>query len=87
MTIRVLSLISMAQLIVRNLEKRVVSALRARAARNGRSAEEEHRHILREALFGRRPRRNLKDLIRAMPNVGKDSDFARRSDRGRKVRL
>lgn len=40
----------MATLTVRNLEDRVVRALRLRAAENGRSAEAEHREILRTAL-------------------------------------
>jgi plasmid stability protein len=42
----------MAQLTVRNLPPAVVSALKARAARAGRSAEAEHRRILEEALSG-----------------------------------
>jgi plasmid stability protein len=42
----------MAQLIVRDLDEDVVRALKARAARNGRSAEAEHRRIL-EAALGR----------------------------------
>ena len=40
----------MAQLIVRNLEEDVVRELKLRAVRHGRSAEEEHREILRQAL-------------------------------------
>ena len=47
----------MAQLIVRNLEDDVVQALRIRAAQHGRSAESEHRELLREALLG--PRNQL----------------------------
>lgn len=42
----------MAQLTVRNVPPSVVSALKARAARSGRSAEAEHRRILEEALSG-----------------------------------
>ncbi len=42
----------MAQLIVRNLEEEVVEALKVRAAAHGRSAEAEHRQILRTALRG-----------------------------------
>jgi plasmid stability protein len=44
----------MAQLIVRDLDEDVVTALKARAARNGRSAEAEHRRILEAALRGER---------------------------------
>lgn len=40
----------MAQLIVRNLEEGVKVRLRRRAARHGRSMEEEARDILRDAL-------------------------------------
>ena len=42
----------MAQLTVRNISNEVVSALKKRAAANGRSAEAEHRALLRAALLG-----------------------------------
>ena len=42
----------MAQLIVRDLDERVVAALKARAARNGRSTEAEHRRILEAVTAG-----------------------------------
>ena len=42
----------MATLTVRNLEEDVVRRLRIRAAENRRSAEAEHREILRTALAG-----------------------------------
>ena len=42
----------MATLTVRSLGDDVVRALRMRAAENGRSAEAEHREILRLALTG-----------------------------------
>lgn len=41
----------MGQLVVRNLEDGVVDALKARAAAHGRSAEAEHRELLRRALL------------------------------------
>ena len=41
----------MAQLIVRNLEDDIVAALKARASTHNRSAEAEHRAILRDALL------------------------------------
>lgn len=41
----------MAQLTVRKLSEEVVGALKRRAAANGRSAEAEHRAILRETLL------------------------------------
>jgi plasmid stability protein len=40
----------MAQLVVRNIEESVKSRLRRRAARRGRSMEEEVRDILRDAV-------------------------------------
>jgi antitoxin FitA len=40
----------MAQLTVRNVDDDIAAALKARAARAGRSAEAEHRKILEEAL-------------------------------------
>ena len=42
----------MATLTVRNLDDDVVRRLRIRAAEHGRSAEAEHREILRLVLFG-----------------------------------
>ena len=42
----------MAQLTFRNLTREVVGALKRRAAAHGRSAEAEHREILRDALLG-----------------------------------
>lgn len=77
----------MAQLIVRNLEGSLVKALKARAARNGRSAEAEHREILRAALQPEPSGPTLKDLLLQMPNVGLDLDFVRRRDYGRRIRL
>lgn len=44
----------MATLTVRNLDDIVVRALRIRAAEHGRSAEAEHREILRQVLTGSR---------------------------------
>ena len=41
----------MPQLTVRRLSGQIISRLKQRAAANGRSAEAEHREILREALL------------------------------------
>lgn len=76
----------MAQLIVRNLDPELVQRLKERAAKHGRSAEEEHRRILEQVLRPRR-RKSLKELLLSMPNEGEDADFIRRDDRGRKVEL
>ncbi len=50
----------MAQLVVRSLEEEVKVRLKARAERNGRSLEEEVRHILRDAA--KAPRRSARGL-------------------------
>ena len=80
-----IALIAMAQLLVRNIESDVVRELKLRAARHGRSAEEEHREILRNALRGSGI--SLKQLLLEMPDVGDDRDFERPDDRGRAVEL
>ena len=69
----------MAQLVVRNLPEELVKALKQRAAKHDRSAEQEHREILRAALRGPR-RRALAEVLAAMPNVGRDEDFSRTQD-------
>jgi len=51
----------MAQLIVRNLDEELVARLKLRAAEHGRSAEAEHREILRQAL-ATEPRRSFREL-------------------------
>lgn len=66
----------MPNLIVRNLEPELVEALKQRAARNGRSAEMEHRAILRDVLLAAK-KRSFAEALLAIPNVGIDSDFER----------
>ena len=44
--------VRMATLTVRNLDEEIVRRLRIRAAEQGRSAEAEHREILRATLIG-----------------------------------
>jgi plasmid stability protein len=51
----------MAQLIVRNIDDELVTLLKRRAAEHGRSAEAEHREILRQVLK-EEPRRSFKEL-------------------------
>jgi plasmid stability protein len=71
----------MAQLMVRKLTEDLVKALKQRAAKHNRSAEQEHREILQAALRGPR-RRRLAEVLGTMPNVGVDQDFVRQqSDR------
>ena len=66
----------MAQLVVRNLPEELVRALKQRAAKRNRSAEQEHREILNAALRGAQ-RKPLADVLAKIPNVGQDSDFVR----------
>lgn len=86
LTTPVLSLLSMAQLIVRDIDKALVDLLKRRAAAHGRSAEAEHREILRAALQPR-PSVSLKDHLLAMPAGGDDADFAIKRSPGRRVKL
>jgi plasmid stability protein len=71
----------MANLIVRNLNPRVVAALKQRAARHGRSAEAEHRLLL-ESVLMHPSRMTFAEAIATMPNVGKDEDFQRQEGEG-----
>jgi len=78
----------MAQLIVRNLPEEVARRLKVRAALHGRSAEAEHREILKTALLPEAARPSLKALLASMP--GEDVDDAvleRPRDLGRDVPL
>lgn len=77
----------MAQLVVRRLDDDLVRALKVRAARKGRSAEEEHRDILRSALRGERGRQSLKALLLTIPTAGRDEDFEITRQKGRRVSL
>ena len=62
-------------LVVRNVEEAVALALKQRAALHGRSAEAEHRDILKQALH-RPKRRSFAEALLSMPDVGDDADFA-----------
>lgn len=76
----------MAQLVVRNIDEEIVTALKKRAASHGRSAEAEHREILRLVLVSQ-PALSFKEMLLAMPDVGEDADFERVQDRGRELEL
>lgn len=76
----------MPQLLVRNLPPRVVTALKARAASRGRSAEAEHREILERALLGAPPAEDFKAFLRTMP-AAPGLRLNRSKDRGRRIRL
>jgi plasmid stability protein len=78
----------MAQLIVRQIEEKVVKKLKQQAGAHGVSMEEEHRRILRESLLGKKDKRiSFKEALRSMPNVGKDTDFARGPQLSRPIDL
>jgi plasmid stability protein len=76
----------MPQLLVRKVDRRVVAALRARAASRGRSAEAEHRAILEHALLGAPPEKDFKAYLQSIP-AAPDLRIRRSRDRGRPVRL
>ncbi len=61
-------------LVVRNVDEDVALALKQMAAAHGRSAEAEHREILR-AVLQRPKRRSVAEVLASMPNVGEDADF------------
>jgi len=69
----------MTRLLVRDLEPEVVLALKRRAAQHGRSAEAEHREILKQALLGPK-KKSFAQVLAGMPNVGLDDDFDRKDD-------
>lgn len=57
---------AMASVTIRNLEERTKQRLRVRAARHGRSMEEEAREILRQAVDAERAMpANLAEAVRA----------------------
>ncbi|MSQ51497.1 MAG: DNA-binding protein [Betaproteobacteria bacterium] len=70
----------MPNLIVRNVDERIVRALKSRAGKHGRSAEAEHREILAAVLLKSR-KKSFAEVIASMPNVGRDKDFARVEDK------
>ncbi|MBB3119305.1 FitA-like ribbon-helix-helix domain-containing protein [Pseudoduganella violacea] len=66
----------MSQLLVRDLDDEIVAELKRQAAANGRSAEAEHREILRSQLLPSAPRkRAFKDVLASMPYFGDDELF------------
>ena len=77
----------MAQLLVRNLDDILVQRLKTRAANHHRSAEAEHREILRKVLLSSGPEAKIKEALLNMPSVGEDTDFERAMDTGRDINL
>jgi plasmid stability protein len=56
---------TMASIIIRKLDDSLIRGLRMRAAKHGRSMEEEAREILRHAVAAPEPASNLTAAIRA----------------------
>ncbi len=65
---------------MRNIGPEIVGALKRRAARHGRSAEAEHREILRAVLREDVDRASFKAAIASIPDVGADEDFESERD-------
>lgn len=67
----------MSQLLVRDLDDEVVAALKRQAAEHGRSAEAEHREILRGHLLGGKPpkKRSFTEVLASMPYFDDDDLF------------
>lgn len=76
----------MLQLLVRNLDPIIVSALKARAARHGRSAEAEHRDILERALLAAPPEVDFKAFLRST-HGSTGLRLTRSRDQGRRITL
>lgn len=66
----------MASLIVRNISDETAQALKAHASRMGISAEAAHRRILEQVLI-RPEKKSFAEILKSMPDVGRDSDFER----------
>lgn len=75
----------MGSLVVRNLDDSIVQVLKERAARHQRSAEAEHRDILKKVLLKPR-RKTFAQALVSIPNAGTDQDF-RRVDTKRATRV
>ncbi|WP_257266707.1 DNA-binding protein [Endozoicomonas sp. ONNA2] len=71
----------MANLIVRNIDEKIVEALKAQAAKNGLSAEAEYRRILESVLL-KPKKKSFAEALKSIPNVGNDDDFERLEDSG-----
>jgi plasmid stability protein len=65
----------MSQLLVRGLDEELVDALKRAAAAKGRSAEAEHREILRAHLLMRPKKRSFKAVLSEMPYFEDDGLF------------
>ena len=77
----------MSQLVVRNIEEKVVRRLKQRAGEHGISMEEAHRRILRETLLRPRKKRiSFIEHLKAMPAIPEEF-LVRQKDYGRNIEL
>ena len=66
----------MPQLLVREIDEAIVAELKRRAAAHGRSAEAEHRAILRVHLSADQPKkRTFQEALASMPYFDDDDLF------------
>ena len=77
----------MPQILIRKLDDSIVHKLRAKAAAEGVSVEEEARRILRRSLIGEASSLSLIDYLRTMPDMDDDRLFDRPKRKPRKVAL
>ena len=77
----------MPQILIRQLNDSVVRKLRAKAAAEGVSAEEEARRILRRSLVGDVPKMSMLEFLRTMPETNDDRIFQRKKRKQRRVDL
>ena len=81
----------MADLIVHDLEEAIVQRLQEEAARDGASAEEAHRRLLRRVLSpgSEWEHMTFKEMLLSMPDLGDDIwlqlENERRADKWREV--
>ena len=85
--IALLSFLGMPQILIRQLDYYIVRRLRAKAAADGVSAEEEARRILRRSLVGELPTMPLIEFLRTMPDDGDARIFERPKRKPRKVKV
>lgn len=69
----------MANLIVRNISEEVAEALEERANQMGVSLEVAHRLLLEQILICPK-KKSFLDVLKEMPDIGRDSDLERIQD-------
>lgn len=80
----------MHDLTIHEIEPEIVAKLAERARQHSRTVEEEHRRILRDALFNGaeiQPPATFESYLLTFPYVGEDSDFSRNDDSMRDFEL